>query len=161
EPILDERGLDLVDPELIEALDSSARVGRLLEHDLIAAALTSALVRLLRVRDQRLETLGHRPGLGDADRAGHGKRVVADLEDMVGDPLQHVLGPRLDVAQRAALEQYREHVAAEASAKIPRAQRSAEDLGDAGEQILARERADLGGDVAELVRTDVRERAHA
>src|SRR5690606_34904431 len=118
EAVLHQRALDLLHPELVEPLDARALLGGLLEHDLIAASLPAALVGPFRAREELLDLRGRRPDLGEADRARERERVLRDLEDVVGDSRRGVLRPRLDVAERAALEQDREHRPAEASAEV-------------------------------------------
>ena len=74
---------------------------------------------------------------------------------------QRVLRPRLDVAQRAALQEHREDLPAEAAVEVVRLRELAELLGDLHQHVLARERPDLLLELAELVGSNVREHAHA
>ena len=83
------------------------------------------------------------------------------LEDALGDARQRVVRPRFDVAQRAALEEQREDLAAEAAVEIVRLRELAQLLGDLHEHVLARERPDLLLELAELVGPNVREHADA
>ena len=86
---------------------------------------------------------------------------MVHLEDALGDSRAHVLRPRLDVAQRAALEEHREHLAAEAAVEIVRLRERAQLLRHLHEDVLARDRTHLILDLAKLVGANVRERAHA
>ena len=131
------------------------------EHDAVAASFAAELVGAPRLHDQRIEALRRRADLGETDRAGDRQRVVRALEDPAGDAGERVLRPRFDVAQRAALEEQREHLAAETPIEIVRLRELAQLLGDLNQDVLARERPDLLLELAELVGPDVRERAHA
>ena len=75
--------------------------------------------------------------------------------------LDHVLGPGLDVARRAALEQHQEAVAAEAAAQIGGGELRAQQFGELRHEVLAREHADGVLDLDEAVGLDVGELAHA
>jgi len=94
----------------------------LLEHDLVAALIAACLVRAPRLGDQRVEPLGRRPDLGQPDRASHRQCVVRALEDAARDARERPLRPRLDVAKGAALEEQREHLAAETARQVVRLQ---------------------------------------
>ena len=161
EAVLHERRLDLLHPDLVEALHARALVGRLLEHDAVAALFAAELVGAPRFRDQRVEARGRRPNFGETDRAGDRQRVVRALENPARDARQGILRPCLDVSQRAALEEQREDLAAETPIEIVRLRELAELLGDLHQDVLARERPDLLLELAELVGPDVRERANA
>ena len=131
------------------------------EHDAVAALVAAELVRAPRLGEQRIEPFGARADLGEADRAGHRQRVVRALEDALGDARERVLRPRFDVAQRAALEEHREDLAAETAVEIVRLRELAQLLGDLHQHVLARERPDLLLELAELVGPNVSEHAHA
>ncbi len=75
--------------------------------------------------------------------------------------LHDVLGPGLDVAGRAAFQQDNQAVAAEAAAEIGGRQLRAQQVGELGHEILAREHADGLLNFDEAVRLDEREPAHA
>ncbi len=161
ETVLHERQLDLLDPDFVEALHARARVGGLLEHRAVAAAFAAGLIRFLRGRDQRLHRVGAGSHLGEPDGAGDRQRVVVHLEDPLGHPRDDVLRPRLDVAEAAALEEHREHLAAEPTVQVRALREHTKLLGELHEQVFARDRADAVLDLAKLVRPDVRERADA
>ena len=130
EAVLHERGLDLLHPDLVEALHARALVGRLLQHDAVAAFVAADLVGAPRLGEQRIEALRRRSNLGEPDRAGHRQRVVRALEDSAGDAGEGVLRPGFDVAQRAALEEQREDLAAEPPVEVVRLRELAQLLGD-------------------------------
>ncbi len=80
---------------------------------------------------------------------------------MVADALDHVLGPGLDVARGAAVEEDQKSVAAESAAKVIRGEMHAHELGELRHEVLAREHADGRLDLRETVGLDVGELAHA
>src|SRR5690606_9916001 len=114
-----------------------ALLGSLLEDHAIAALLAALAVRRARGGNQCVDAVRRRPNLGEPDRARDGRRRVADPVDAVGEALDGVLGPDDRVADRAALEQQREDLAAEAAAKIARLREIPQRIGDLHEDVLA------------------------
>ena len=83
--VLDQRRFQLVNPERIEALDARALVRGFLEHGLVAAALSAALIRAFGVAYEIFDAIRPRAHLGDTDRAAQGQRLFGNLENLVGD----------------------------------------------------------------------------
>jgi len=86
---------------------------------------------------------------------------VRALENAAGNRRQRVLRPGFDVAQRAALEKQREHLAAEPAVEVLGLCKLAKLFRDLDQHVFSCERTDLVFELAELVGPQIDERAHA
>ncbi len=161
EPILHERALDVLHPDLVVSLHPRVGVGLVDRVHLVAAELASAPRRADRVGDRRTDVGIGRRQEPQAHRDRHHEVFLVETEAVIADARDDVLRPGLDIARRAALEQDQEAVAAEASAEVVGGELEAQRLGELADEVLAREHADGGLDLGEAVGLHVGELAHA
>ena len=122
EPVLQQRGTDVLDPDLIIGLDTRIRVGAIDQAGLVAAALPCLPARIHRVVDRRREIRVAVRDHAETDAAGERHALAADVELVAAHPLDELFGPGVGVVPVAPLEQHQEADAAEASSQILRQQ---------------------------------------
>ncbi len=149
--VIDQGRLDLPDPDIVGALQQRARIRGLLDDDFIAAFLPAILGCLAGASDQVFSEVRALADLGDADRARQRQRPVGDLEQMLGNRGNHLLAPTPNLIDRGAFEDERENRAAEAPRDIAWVEGLADQFGQSGQQVFARNRAERALDLGELV----------
>ena len=118
EAVFHERGLDVLDPDLVVRLHARVGVGLVEMEDLVAALAACAAHGFDDIGDDGVDVRAGRRHGGEADGAARVQGFLPDGRHAFAEARQHLFGPGFDVVGIAAFEQREERHAGETAGDV-------------------------------------------